>query len=175
MQQLQALQAFAVLIVQARRAIAGGDAAQLSDADLVVACAAQSVRICGGPILPLYVGRRDAECADPEGRLPREDFTALQLQDFFAAAGFGTRDLVCLSGAHTLGQKGFGDPGRFDNTYFQMLLRKPWNDPNNKMAAMIGLPSDHALPENRDCLAVIQEYSKDQGSGYVSLKGRLHA
>lgn len=29
-----------------------------------------------------------------------------------------------LSGAHTIGGKGFGDPVTFDNTYFKTLLEK---------------------------------------------------
>ena len=36
------------------------------------------------------------------------------------------QDLVALSGAHTLGSKGFGDPNVFDNSYFKILLEKPW-------------------------------------------------
>lgn len=37
-----------------------------------------------------------------------------------------TQDLVALSGAHTLGSKGFGNPTVFDNSYFKILLQKPW-------------------------------------------------
>lgn len=42
------------------------------------------------------------------------------------AFGFRTQELVALTGAHTLGSKGFGDPDVFDNTYFKILLKKPW-------------------------------------------------
>ena len=37
-----------------------------------------------------------------------------------------TQELVALSGAHTLGSKGFGSPVAFDNSYFKILLEKPW-------------------------------------------------
>lgn len=37
------------------------------------------------------------------------------------------QELVVLSGAHTLGGKGFGNPVVFDNAYFKILLEKPWN------------------------------------------------
>ena len=37
-----------------------------------------------------------------------------------------TQELVALSGAHTLGGKGFGNPTVFDNSYFKILLEKPW-------------------------------------------------
>jgi len=40
-----------------------------------------------------------------------------------------TQELVVLSGAHTLGAKGFGNPNLFDNSYFQILLQKPWKAP----------------------------------------------
>lgn len=42
------------------------------------------------------------------------------------AFGFRTQELVALTGAHTLGSKGFGDPDVFDNSYFKILLQKPW-------------------------------------------------
>ena len=29
---------------------------------------------------------------------------------------------------------------------------------------MVGLPSDHVLPEDAECLAVIREYAADQGA-----------
>ena len=32
--------------------------------------------------------------------------------------------MVVLSGAHTIGGKGFGSPIVFDNTYFKVLLEK---------------------------------------------------
>lgn len=41
-----------------------------------------------------------------------------------------------------LGNKGFGEPLKFDNVYYKELLKKPWADPSNDMASMIGLPSD---------------------------------
>lgn len=37
-----------------------------------------------------------------------------------------TQELVALSGAHTLGSKGFGNPNIFDNSYFKILIEKPW-------------------------------------------------
>ena len=62
-----------------------------------------------------------------------------------------------------LGSKGFGDPLTFDNAYFTALLQKPWAAPNaDSMAKMIGLPSDHVLPDDSDCKPVIQMYATDQ-------------
>lgn len=52
--------------------------------------------------------------------------------DFCNVTSFGlwchcrTQELVALSGAHTIGSKGFGDPTVFDNAYYKILLEKPW-------------------------------------------------
>ena len=67
-----------------------------------------------------------------------------------------------LSGAHTLGAKGFGDPAKFDTAYFDALIKQPWNDPKNKMAPMIGLPSDHALVESDECMRYIEQYAQSE-------------
>lgn len=62
-----------------------------------------------------------------------------------------------------LGSKGFGEPLTFDNAYFTALLQKPWAAPNaDSMAKMIGLPSDHVLPDDPDCKPVIQAYASNQ-------------
>jgi len=63
-----------------------------------------------------------------------------------------------------LGQKGFGDPLTFDNAYYTALLQHPWNDKNNSMAKMIGLPSDHVLPESEACVPAIRQYASSQAS-----------
>lgn len=62
-----------------------------------------------------------------------------------------------------LGSKGFGDPLTFDNVYYTALLQKPWAAPNaDSMAKMIGLPSDHVLPDDPDCKPILQMYAADQ-------------
>lgn len=53
----------------------------------------------------------------------------ISLQEAFTKYGLcecRTQELVALSGAHTIGNKGFGNPNLFDNSYFQILLQKPW-------------------------------------------------
>lgn len=61
-----------------------------------------------------------------------------------------------------LGSKGYGDPVTFDNAYYTALLKKPWDDPSNSMASMIGLPSDHVLPDDPVCRPTIEAYAASQ-------------
>lgn len=46
--------------------------------------------------------------------------------------------MECVCVLLQLGTKGFGDPVTFDNAYYQSLLRKPWENKSDGMAAMIG-------------------------------------
>lgn len=141
------------------------EAASLSFADLIALDGAWAVEETGGPkLLSLVpVGRLDAEGADPPNRLPSEDADAARLVASFAAKGLSPLDLVSLSGAHTLGSKGFGDPLTFDNTYYKTLLEAPWAKPGaDEMASHIGLPSDHALPLDPALREIISRFSGDQ-------------
>ncbi|KAH7289635.1 hypothetical protein KP509_30G012400 [Ceratopteris richardii] len=134
----------------------------VSWADLIAVAGAEAVSICGGPQIPVRMGRLDALIADPEGELPAETFNALRLKENFSRKGFTTRELVVLSGAHTLGNKGFGNPLVFDNSYFKVLLRKPWTEIGNEMGSMTGLPSDRSLVDDEECLRWINYYANDQ-------------
>ena len=83
-----------------------------------------------------------------------------------------TRDSACMQ----LGSKGYGEPLVFDNAYYTALLEKPWEDASNSMASMIGLPSDHMLPDDPECRPVIIAYAQSQekffhdfGAAYAKL------
>lgn len=80
-----------------------------------------------------------------------------------------TQELVALSGAHTLGSKGFGSPTSFDNSYYKVLLEKPWT-PSGGMSTMIGLPSDHALVEDDECLRWIKKYAENENMFFEDFK-----
>lgn len=143
-----------------REQLKGTDAESLAAADLIALLGAQAVEVCGGPRIAVAVGRTDATEADPVGRMPSENASIEELKRCFSRQGLDTRELVCLSGAHTIGGKGFGDPAAFDNDYFQALLRKPWLSKSDSMAGMIGLPSDHILPDDPDCAQYIEKYAR---------------
>ncbi|CAI0416662.1 unnamed protein product [Linum tenue] len=141
----------------------------VSWADMIALSGAEAVSICGGPTIPLQMGRMDSMQPDAEGRLPRESLDAAGLKQCFQRKGFSTQELVALSGAHTLGSKGFGDPVVFDNSYYKILLKKPWTSPGGS-SSMIGLPSDNALMEDNECLRWIELYADDQDAFFQDFK-----
>ncbi|RXH92079.1 hypothetical protein DVH24_021102 [Malus domestica] len=112
---------------------------------MIAVAGAEAVSICGGPTIQVPLGRLDAKERDPErshlvrwqvptpmsgreldpeGKLPEETLDAFGLKQSFQTKGLSTQELVALSGAHTIGNKGFGNPTVFDNTYFKILLDK---------------------------------------------------
>ncbi|KAH9533869.1 hypothetical protein CY35_18G075100 [Sphagnum magellanicum] len=137
----------------------------VSWADLIAVAGAEAVAECDGPRIPVRLGRHDSVGPDPEGEMPEETLSASALKQSFHGKGFTTQELVVLSGAHTLGAKGFGNPNLFDNSYFQILLQKPWKAPDGGegMTAMIGLPTDRALSDDDECIQWIRVYAGDQG------------
>ncbi|KAF8058871.1 APX6 [Scenedesmus sp. PABB004] len=139
----------------------------VSYADLIALAGAHAVAVCGGPAIPVPVGRADAGGPDPPGRMASERAGVAALISNFADKGLGVTDLVALSGAHTLGGKGFGDPVTFDTAYYTALLAKPWLNAADPMAGMIGLPSDHALPDDPACAALIARYASDSAAFFA--------
>lgn len=141
----------------------------VSWADTIAVGGAVAVSVCGGPSIPVSLGRLDSMEPDPEGKLPKESLDASGLKQCFQRKGFLIRDLVALSGAHTLGSKGFGNPTVFDNSYFKILLEKPWQS-SGGMSSMIGLPSDRALVEDDECLRWIRKYGDNQDLFFEDFK-----
>lgn len=146
------------------------DAVQpVSWADVIAVAGAEAVLVCGGPTIPVLIGRLDSMKPDPEGKLPEESLDASGLKQCFQRKGITTQELVALSGAHTLGSKGFGNPLVFDNSYYKILLEKPWTS-SAGMASMIGLPSDRALVEDDECLRWIRDYAENQNMFFEDFK-----
>ncbi len=141
---------------------------EVSYADLVVICGAWAVRVCGGPVMEVQLGRRDAEGADPAGMIPDENLPATGIKAAFARMGLTPRDLVALSGSHALGGKGFGDPLTFDNVYYTTLLEKPWTDTKDEMKQMIGIPSDRVLPDDPESRKIVEEFARDENKFFAS-------
>ncbi|XP_068653619.1 putative L-ascorbate peroxidase 6 isoform X2 [Aristolochia californica] len=142
---------------------------QVSWADMIAVAGAQAVFVCGGPFIPVQLGRMDSMLPDAEGKLPSETLDAAGLKKSFLSKGLSAQELVVLSGAHTIGGKGFGNPTVFDNSYFKVLLEKPWM-PSGGMSSMVGLPSDHALAEDDECMRWITTYAGDQSKFFQDFK-----
>ena len=91
----------------------------LSVADVWTMAGAQAVALTGGPAVPFRLGRTDepdGSACPPVGRLPDATQGAQHLRDVFYRMGFGDKEIVALSGAHTLGSCHRLRSG-FDGTY----------------------------------------------------------
>jgi L-ascorbate peroxidase len=132
----------------------------LSWADLVALGGAAAVEKCGGPTIRVGLGRVDAAEPAPEHRLPTSDDGPTQLRALFDRLGLGPRELVALSGAHTLGfahgRSFTRDPFAFSNAYFRALLESA-DDP-----ALGLLSSDRALLAEPELRELVEEYAADE-------------
>lgn len=133
----------------------------ISFADLFQLAGATAVEVTGGPEIPMRYGRKDApgpQSETPEGNLPAGGAPwpkgaagpAEHLREIFYRMGLDDKEIVALSGAHTLGRakpsrsgfgkestkytaNGPGTPGgsswcrewlKWDNEYFKNLAEK---------------------------------------------------
>ncbi|KAF8118808.1 hypothetical protein N665_0002s0117 [Sinapis alba] len=79
----------------------------VSCSDILALAARDSVRLLGGPSWQLFLGRRDARTASQaaaNSSIPLPTSSLSELITSFRNAGFTTREMVALSGAHTIGQ-----------------------------------------------------------------------
>ncbi|KAH9304146.1 hypothetical protein KI387_008550 [Taxus chinensis] len=78
----------------------------VSCADILAIAARDSVMLTGGPIWSVRLGRRDnviANKADVVDYLPAPDFNVSLIISKFKVVGLTEKDMVTLSGAHTIG------------------------------------------------------------------------
>ena len=139
------------------------------------------------------LGRTDSAVATtvPDGRLPDADkgcpvATTGHLRDIFGRMGFTDREIVALSGAHSIGRchtdsSGYWGPWSnaettFSNEYFRLLLEekwtlkrthegKPWTGPaqfESPDGKLMMLPSDIALVQDAEFRKYVEMYTKDE-------------
>lgn len=168
----------------------------VSWADLIQLASAVAIEHAGGPHIPLRLGRKDAggpdECT-ADGRLPEaappfpddSKDPAEHLRKIFYRMGLDDKDIVVLSGAHTLGRahpdrsgfgkestkytkNGPGKPGgsswtpewlKFDNSYFQDI--KNYIEGNVDEDLLV-LPTDEVLFKDESFKPYAEQYAKDQ-------------
>jgi cytochrome c peroxidase len=142
-------------------------------------CAIQEMQ---GPIIPWRPGRQDRDVAfcTPDGRLPDASQGKDHLRSIFYRMGFDDREIVALSGAHSLGRchtdrSGFSGPWSFSpttvtNEYFRLLMDekwgwKNWNGPkqyeDKKTKSLMMLPTDMALIKDNEFKKHVERYAKD--------------
>lgn len=131
---------------------------ELSWADLIAVAGAAAIQKCGGPMIRVGLGRADAGQPAPVGRLPGGYEGAGLLKRTFARMGLQPRDLVALSGAHTLGhaqRRAFtGTPWEFSNAYFVELLAQ--SKANGQIT------TDFALLGDPELKSYVEQYAVDE-------------
>ncbi|XP_059280148.1 peroxidase 43-like [Lycium ferocissimum] len=77
----------------------------VSCADIVALAARDAVVLAGGPFYEVETGRRDGKVSDLSfaAKMPEVDDSIEVLKEKFKTKGFTEKDLVILSGAHTIG------------------------------------------------------------------------
>uniref|UniRef100_A0A8R7V7E2 L-ascorbate peroxidase n=2 Tax=Triticum urartu TaxID=4572 RepID=A0A8R7V7E2_TRIUA len=124
-----------------------------------------AVEVTGGPTVEFIPGRRDSSVCPREGRLPDAKKGAPHLRDIFYRMGLTDKDIVALSGGHSLGKahperSGFDgawtrDPLKFDNSYFLELLK-------GESEGLLKLPTDKALLDDPEFRRYVELYAKDE-------------
>jgi L-ascorbate peroxidase len=129
----------------------------LSWADLIALGGTAAVQKCGGPVIEIGLGRTDATVVAPPHRLPGGYEGAGMLKRMFARMGLGPRDLVALSGAHTLGyiqRKPFtDDTWVFSNSYYTQLV---------ELKGSLNLQTDTAMLEDPELRPYVELYAEDE-------------
>jgi len=163
---------------------------KISNADLWALAANVAIEYMGGPAIPTRFGRVDAKDASESvesqvGRLPDGDKGIDHLREIFHPKGFDDKDIVALSGAHTVGKCHLDRSGfdgkwtenhlKFDNSYFTEMLSKEYADENtakgcpqkcHKDTNTIMLISDLALLE-APFRQYVELYAKDQDAFFA--------
>lgn len=172
----------------------------ISYADLFQLASATAVEEAGGPEIPMKYGRVDVSAPEQcpeEGRLPDAGppSPADHLREVFYRMGLNDKEIVALSGAHTLGRSrpersgwgkpetkytkaGPGEPGgqswtvkwlKFDNSYFKDIKEKRDED-------LLVLPTDAALFEDPSFKNYAEKYAEDPAAffkDYAEAHGKL--
>ncbi|CAK9139599.1 unnamed protein product [Ilex paraguariensis] len=75
---------------------------KITYADLYQLAGVVAVEVTGGPTIDFVPGRKDSKISPKEGRLPDARKGVPHLKEIFYRMGLSDKDIVALSGAHTL-------------------------------------------------------------------------
>nr|UVJ68614.1 Pod [Lilium brownii] len=143
----------------------------LSYGDFYQLAGVVAVEVTGGPDVPFHPGREDKPEPPMEGRLPDASKGCDHLRQVFGAQmGLSDKDIVALSGGHTLGRchkerSGYEgawtpNPLIFDNSYFSELL-------SGEKEGLIQLPSDKALLADPAFHPLVEKYAADEDAFFA--------
>lgn len=140
---------------------------KVSYADLYQLAGVVAVEVTGGPTIHFVPGRKDSLESPQEGRLPDAKQGASHLREIFYRMGLTDKDIVALSGGHTLGKahkdrsnfegQWTRDPLKFDNSYFVELMKLESKD-------LLKLPTDKALVDDPAFRKYVELYAKDENA-----------
>lgn len=138
---------------------------KITYADLYQLAGVVAVEVTGGPTIDFVPGRKDSPESPEEGRLPDAKQGASHIRDVFYRMGLSDKDIVALSGGHTLGRahrdrSGFDgpwtkEPLKFDNSYFQELLK-------GDSEGLLKLRTDRVLVEDPEFRKYVVLYVEDE-------------
>jgi len=159
-------------------------AQHMSYADFWALSSIVAIKEMGGPDVKFRLGRKDAKTVKEsveEGRHPDGDKGSDHLRDVFYRMGLTDKDIVVLSGAHTIGKchverSGFegpwtADPLKFDNSYFVDMLGKKWEETTSSVGnpqfkdasgSTMMLISDLALMKDPKLRPYVEKYATDE-------------
>jgi L-ascorbate peroxidase len=143
----------------------------LSYGDFYQLAGVVAVEITGGPDIPFHPGRQDKDEPPKEGRLPNATKGNDHLREVFVTQmGLCDKDIVALSGGHTLGRchkerSGFegawtSNPLIFDNSYFKELM-------SGQKEGLLQLPTDIALLNDPVFRPLVEKYAADEDAFFA--------
>ncbi|GMH23871.1 hypothetical protein Nepgr_025714 [Nepenthes gracilis] len=93
-------------VIKAKQAVEAQCPGVVSCADILALATRDVIVVTGGPSFSVELGRRDglvSRASDVDGNLPQPDFNLARLVAMFARNNLNERDMIALSGAHTIG------------------------------------------------------------------------
>lgn len=150
-------------------------------AGLFALAGAAAVEFSGEPIIEVELGRKDAAEGDRTGALLRFTARIPELRRRFAARGYDDRDLVALSGAHTLGRAFngvFPYSGRIATSSINDYFVNPMCFADRRAPGLstkagrpdtphFQLPGDGDLIDEREPLTIVRDFAEDEGKFFA--------
>lgn len=126
-------------VIKAKQAVEAVCPGVVSCADILAIATRDVIGLLGGPSFSVELGRRDglnSKASNVEANLPKPTFNLNQLNTIFSKHGLSQKDMIALSGAHTVG---FSHCDQFTNRLYSSRV-DPTLDPTYAQQLMSGCP-----------------------------------